>query len=210
MSRVRKWFFTRIDMAEKEAQECGNQKKLKVIWDVRNYVKSGSFSTRKNAARVLYYWGYPDSYVSKRTGLSETNVRNIRGTTSEELYKIFGEAFLDNLDKGSDESLRACRQSLDLIVSGKSAKDFFSIDLIDYVNSESVGGSFDISECHKEYEFLKKYSLPAFRSDLSKVDVNKVAFLLRVLDGKEGMLEDTYGFMRRLRELEEVNKDEKV
>lgn len=210
MSRVRKWFFTRIDMAEKEAQKSGNREKLRVIWNVRNYIKSGSFSSRKNAARVLYYWGYPDSYVSKRTGLSETNVRNIRGTTSEELYKIFGEAFLDNLDKGSEESLRACRQSLDLIVSGRSAKDFFSMDLIDYVNSKSTGGSFEISECHKEYEFLKKYSLPVFRADLSRVDVNKVAFLLRVLDGTEGMLEDTYGFMKRLKELEDDGNNEKV
>lgn len=198
-----KWFFTRLDSVERVAREEGNAKQLKVVMDTKSYIKSGTFTTRKHADRVLYYWGKPDRVVSQKTGLSETNIRSIRGTMSEELYRLFGREFLDNLEFGTDESLRFCRMRLSVISMNKGSEDYFSQDILDYIESNSSVEDFDISTCKDEFLFLKKFSLSSFRKEFSTLNPNKVAFLIRVLNRESGSPEDTYSFMRSLDELED-------
>ena len=198
-----KWFFTRLDSVERVAREEGNAKQLKVVMDTKSYIKSGTFTARKHADRVLYYWGKPDRVVSQKTGLSETNIRSIRGTMSEELYRLFGREFLDNLEFGTDESLRFCRMRLSVIFMNKGSEDYFSQDILDYIESNSSVEDFDISTCKDEFLFLKKFSLSSFRKEFSTLNPNKVAFLIRVLNRESGSPEDTYSFMRRLDELED-------
>lgn len=197
-----KWFFTRLDSVERIAKEEGNAKQLKVVMDTKSYIKSGTFTTRKHADRVLYYWGKPDRVVSQKTGLSETNIRSIRGTMSEELYRLFGREFLGNLEFGTDESIRFCRMRLSVISMNKGSEDYFSQDILDYIESNSSVEDFDISTCKDEFLFLKKFSLSSFRKEFSTLDPNKVAFLIRVLNRESGSPEDTYSFMRSLDELE--------
>ena len=197
-----KWFFTRLDSAERIAKEEGNVKQLKVVTDTKSFIKSGTFTSRKHADRVLYYWGKPDRVVSQKTGLSETNIRSIRGTMSEELYRLFGREFLDNLEFGTDESLRFCRLRLSVISSNKGSVDYFSQDALDYIDANSEVEDFDISTCKDEFLFLKKYSLASFKKDFASLNPNKVAFLIRVLNRESGSPEDTYSFMRSLDELE--------
>lgn len=198
-----KWFFTRLDSVERVAMEEGNAKQLKVVMDTKSYIKSGTFTARKHADRVLYYWGKPDRVVSQKTGLSETNIRSIRGTMSEELYRLFGREFLDNLEFGTDESLRFCRMRLSVISMNKGSEDYFSQDILDYIESNSSVEDFDISTCKDEFLFLKKFSLSSFRKEFSTLNPNKVAFLIRVLNRESGSPEDTYSFMRSLDELED-------
>lgn len=197
-----KWFFTRLDSAERVAREEGNAKQLKVVADTKSFIKSGTFTSRKHADRVLYYWGKPDRVVSQKTGLSETNIRSIRGTMSEELYRLFGREFLDNLEFGTDESLRFCRLRLSVISSNKRSEDYFSQDALDYIDANSEVEDFDISTCKDEFLFLKKYSLASFKRDFANLNPNKVAYLIRVLNRESGSPEDTYSFMRSLDELE--------
>lgn len=197
-----KWFFTRLDQVEKIARTDGNLKQLKLVSDTKNYIKKGTFTSRKHADRVLYYWGKPDRIVAQKTGLSETNIRSIRGTMSEELYKLFGRDFLDNLEFGTDESLKYCKYRLEIISANRKADSYFSSDILDYIDTNSEPKNFEISECRDEYEFLKRHSFSAFLGEFRKVDPDKVAFLIRVLNREAGNPEDTYGFMTRLNEME--------
>ena len=121
---------------------------------------------------------------------------------SEELYRLFGREFLDNLEFGTDESLRFCRMRLSVISMNKGSEDYFSQDILDYIESNSSVEDFDISTCKDEFLFLKKFSLSSFRKEFSTLDPNKVAYLIRVLNRESGSPEDTYSFMRSLDELE--------
>ncbi len=196
-----KWFFTRIDQMEKLAKSSENTDQLQLVIKTKNFIKEGKFTTRKHAVKVLSYWGKTDSYVASKTGLSETNIRAIRGKLSLELFQLFGSDYLDCLEAGDKKSLRYCSFRLNLIISNKNASDFFPEEYLDYIDENSELESFEILDCKEEYEFLKRYSKANFKKELSSLNPNKVAFLIRVLNKEEGSVEETYSFMKRLMEV---------
>ena len=47
-------------------------------------------------------------------------------------------------------------------------------------------GDYDISDLQDELYFLLRYSKSFFENDLLSVDLNKLAYILSVIDGKAG------------------------
>ncbi len=204
MRKKNRTFFVEFDEVERIVKDRGDTVRIKLLIEVKNYAKGCTYSSRKNAKEVITYWSRPSEDVATILGMSDGNVRQIKTMLSDSLYTIFGGDFLEKICKGSIEDLRECKLLLQVLKQKSSIERYFSKEEVDIVASLASHEDFDISECKEEYLFLKRHCLQNFKLELLKVDPSKVAFLMRVIEGKAGTPRDIYGFIKKFNEMEEM------
>lgn len=160
-----------------------------LCYDIKGFVMTGSFTNYKKVKVLLNYWGYPDNYVSKMTGMKEPTVRVARRNLSNELYELLGYDFFEVVGIGDKKAIEEGRERLNLAKKGFSADSFLSHDLIQSICSRAkIIDDVDITSCGFEIQFLVRHSKQSLEKEMSMLDIDKLAYLIRLLNNETGSL----------------------
>ena len=186
-----------MDNVISDAQESKNVELRNLCYEVKDFVLEGTFTNYKKVKTLLSYWGYPDNYVSKMTGMKGGTVRVARRNLSNELYELFGYDFFEVLSIGDKKALVDGKARLDLAKSGFSAENFLYRELIMKICSQAeVDDSIDVKSCAPEIQFLVRHSKQNVERELSRLDVNKLAYLVRMLNNETGTLLNIHNLIK--------------
>ena len=186
-----------MDNAISDAQENSNTDLRSLCYDVKDFVLEGTFTNYKKVKMLLSYWGYPDNYVSKMTGMKEGTVRVARRNLSNELYELFGYDFFEVISIGDKRAISDGKARLDLVRKGFSADNFLYRDLIMQICSQSeVDDDIDVKDCAPEIRFLVYHSKQNIGRELARLNMNKLAYLIRMLNNETGTLLNIHNLIK--------------
>lgn len=197
-------------MLKKEIQEKKDREMGIVYVNLEKYVLGCKYSKYKYASVLvrMLLEGRSEQDISNTLGISESTIRYHESTSlSKKLYEIFGKDFF-SLMKDYKENKRDIDRRLFLALrSDTSRYDYCMSDVISEVKKriveikDNLVEDFDIRDCADELAFISKYSLSNMRKDLSNLDLHKLEYLMRVLDGEKGSVDERFNFVYRIEEL---------
>lgn len=197
-------------MLKKEIQEKKDREMGIVYVNLEKYVLGCKYSKYKYASVLvrMLLEGRSEQDISNTLGISESTIRYHESTSlSKKLYEIFGKDFF-SLMKDYKENKRDIDRRLFLALrSDTSRYDYCMSDVISEVKKRIVEikdglvEDFDIRDCADELAFISKYSLSNMRKDLSNLDLHKLEYLMKILDGEKGSVDERFNFVYRIEEL---------
>lgn len=184
-------FFYNLDKTISDAEVNRKYDLRDFCYEVRGFVLEGTFTKYKKVKTIMGYWSYPDTYVSKMTGMAESTVRVTRRNLSEELYGLFGYDFFQVISIGDEKAITEGKGRLLLARRGYNASEYLSQDLILAISSKSkIDDTIDVKSCASEIQFLVRHSKQTIEEEISHLDVNKLGYLIRMLNNETGSLTD--------------------
>lgn len=194
MAKYNKNFF--INM--KDCKDCisrqRNAEAGKVWLSVKSFAESGVYSSYKKSSDLvkLILGGYNDSYIATNLGIEQPTVRIHKRNISNELYFILGYDFFDLLKSYNENKEEVSVRMSSIDNFNLKTTDLVSEDIIALVNSSTISPikSIDLDECKKELSFLSKYSITSIKRDCRSLDLNKLHYILGVIDSSVGNSKD--------------------
>lgn len=190
-------FFYSLDKAIEDSSNSKNFELRNFYYDVKTYVMQGNFTRYKKVKELLKYWGQTDSYVSKVTGMKEGTVRVTRRNLSNELYEKLGYDFFTVTSDGSSNALKEGMFRLSLAKKEISSDKYLYNELIDEINRNSEPRSdIDITSCTSEIQFLYRHSRRNIEKEMSMLDKEKLAYIIKMLDNEEDTFSNIYNLVK--------------
>lgn len=160
---------------------------------VEKFLLEGNYSSYKNANTLaeLKLKGYSDGIVASQLNISDATVRVHVRNVSNELYKLFGASFPEQLAdyKNNTSAVNAVMYRLKFL--NRKSTSYIMPDVVSLIK-DSTGGhrEYDLNDCSQELDFLKRYSFDFLRGAVGNVDLEKLRYLVDVMDGVSGSSED--------------------
>lgn len=164
---------------------------------VKNFVYAGEYSTYKDIKRFLKFEYLPESQLAGKLGVKDSSVRQIRKRVSSEAFAIIGEEFLNTIEFGTDKELKMALREFTFIEKQYRTSDLFFSEFVRLVeDSQYDAGTFSMGDCKYELTLLHWLSLDKIKDLLANVDVTRLDYVLKVLDGKAGTNKDRVNALR--------------
>ena len=202
-----KSFFKEMRNLKKEIQDAEDREVAVVYLELERYVLSCKYSKYKYASVLvkMLLEGRSEEDVANTLGISESTIRYHESTSlSKKLYEIFGKDFF-RLMKDYRENKRELDRRLFLAFrSDTSRYDYCMSDVISEIKNRLDSNSimdYNIKDCANELAFISKYSLSNMKKELSGLDIGKLEYLMKVLDGEKGSVDERFNFVYRIEEL---------
>lgn len=170
-----------------DLSECGS----KVFEDLTSYVEECPFSHSANAKFICENWKYDDIGLAelwaKRTGSQKSNVtfRAQISQLSSVLYGMLKDFSVEIFLSASEDlkKLRNIESTLELLYGfvGKS-DDLFCAEVCSYVDDLNYEKTYTVEELKPLIEFLRPYMKHSIFSRLDDVSLDKLKYLLSVLN----------------------------
>lgn len=193
-----KSFFLSLDDSISTAKYNANEKQYNLCMDIKTYLLNSNYSNYKNLKLFMSYWGEPDSYMAKMTGMKESTIRVTRRNLSNLLYDKFGYDFFSLLNSGDNLLLAEAKSRFELVKKDVDSDSY----VLRLVKEECVGvigdALYSIRDCSNEIKFLVKHSIPMIKNEISSLDKGKLLYLLSILDGNDGSIQDRVRFIKVL------------
>ena len=164
--------------------------RMSLFNSVKKFVLGGEYTSYKNKEVFLSYAFYKDSVIAKKLGISEAGVRRVRARLSEQAYRMIGVSTLDTILGGTESDLLALKPYIDSLSNKTTSGSLFSgeiLELIDYLCLDSTV-NFNLEDCAVEMSMLRLFSFPLIKEAFSRIDIEKLNYLIRVLNGETGDL----------------------
>lgn len=191
-------FFYNLDKVMEDAYTSKNKDLYSFCYEVKNFIIEGSFTKYKKVDVLMSYWGEPDSYVSKMTGMKESTVRVTRRNLSNELYELFGYDFFTLISLGGKKDIEEGLCRLSLAKKEISAKEYLFRELIDIIEKDAVDDSeiIDIKTCALEMQFLERHSKKAIKREMEMLDKKKLSYIIKMLNNEADTYSNIYNLIR--------------
>lgn len=190
-------FFYNLDKTIEYAQVENNKELYKFCYEVKNFIIGGSFTRYKKVSTLMSYWGEPDSFVAKMTGMKESTIRVTRRNLSNELYEQFGYDFFSLVQIGDKNSIKEGTYRFDLAKKEISSGNFLYRELIDQISrGVFIEEAIDIKSCALEIQFLVRHSKKAIEKEIEMLDKNKLAYLIKMLDNEVDTHSNIYNLVK--------------
>lgn len=202
-----KSFFKEMRNLKKEIQDAKDREVAVVYLNLEKYVLSCKYSRYKyaNVLVKMLLDGRNEEDIAKTLGISESTIRYHESTSlSKKLYEIFGKDFFRLMKDYSGNKREIDRRLFLAIRSDSSRYDYCMSDIISEVKTRLVEEpleDYDIRDCAKELSFISKYSISNMKRDLANLDLSKLEYLMKVLDGEKGSVDERFNFVYRIEEL---------
>lgn len=211
MAVYRKNFLTRMRSLKKKIGEEKDRGAAKMYLQIEKVVLDCDYSKYQKAKQLVRYSldGNSADQCATYLNTSSSNIRDRLRLISDSLYNIFGE---DLFDLFSNFSLNEEEIKKRVYVANhfkNSSTDYLFMDFLHIIlrNTVPERKSYSVYDCKQELDFILRHSIPYVKSELSTLDKGKVAFLVDVLDGKRGNLDERFNFIKSLEAKEEVDED---
>lgn len=166
-----------------------------VYSSVETFLKEGRYSSyrKANELSAMKLSRYSEDAIASQLGVSVSTVRTHSSNVSAELYGLFGVNFFDMLSNYAENSLKVNTVLYRIKHQNEMAVSYVLSDALHEVKSRkpySAEKSFSIKDCGQELDFLRRYSRQFLSQAIKEVDMDKVMYLIDVLDGLAGTPED--------------------
>ena len=160
--------------------------RIKTYKKLKSFVNSGVYSTYKKASEFLAIEDKSADYIASKLGVSKNSVFQIRKRLSDSLYELLGDDVADVILNGTERNCRSLCESIDVLKKVNSDVSFI-LDGVKRKLEESyigdIDASFDLHECKNELIFLSLFTTKRFVDIVSKLDSEKINYLLRIISG---------------------------
>lgn len=197
---MRSFFKAMLDCRE-EIYEKRDRPAADIYSTVESFLKEGNYSSYRNANALaeMKLNRRTDTYIATQLGISEATVRVHTRNVSNELYSIFGASFLSQLSNYKENRDFVNSVMYRIKYRGKMAISYILSDVVLAIKGNQPNNqSYELQDCHQEIDFLRRYSNQFLQSAMHEVDMDKLKFLIGVLDGKAGKPEDWYGLISNI------------
>lgn len=193
MSKYVKNFFRCLMDCKASITKSKNIQAGKVWLMVKDFACKGEYSGYRKAGTLaeLTINGYSDTYIAAKLEINEGTVRVHRREISNELFRLFGDDFLALLADYSN-NVEEVEKRTDIVRNfNVHASDLIALEILEIANSyEFEPVQFKLSDCQDEIRFLKTHSRKEIRNNLKNLDINKLHYLISILDNSEGTPSD--------------------
>lgn len=189
-----KSFFTELEENIKSLENSKEDELLKLYYDLKSFVLQGTFTSYKQANKILACIDSSDTEASALTGIKAGTIRVARRNMSEELFQLFGYDYFyvssQNIEEGEFRL--------------KAAKLKFSGPQLPFEITKSILGKnkedmmYSLDSCTNEIEFLKKYNNINISKELASIDTSKLCYLVELLSMEKGSQRDTFELYKRV------------
>lgn len=177
-------FFQRLNDARKYAKNERDRELYSALTSVEKYVKTGRYCqvapddyTAFYAVRLL-----PQTEAADTLNISVNSYNFKKGRLSRRLYDLFGEDFFNLLyDADGAEQIEA---RLSDVGDVRKSSDVILKQFNDAVKRHNVNGEYSLKDCELEIKLLTRYSRSFLEEALDSIDVDKLGYLIELLDGR--------------------------
>lgn len=174
-----------------------NTYKMKLFNELNEFLYSGDFTSYKNKAQFLKVATMSDSVIAKTMKQSEGAIRKTRMRLTEEFYKCVDMHYLEIIEFGTDVEAKTALREFQFIKMGVKAKDLFLDDLLTLINDAQYEDDvFEVGDCKYELTLLNWLTTEKIKSLMTNVDITRLGYLLKVIDGKAGTAKDRANVLR--------------
>jgi hypothetical protein len=183
-------FFSEMLKCKRLIYENRDRLSADVFLKVKSFVEGGSYSSCKKASDIakMTLQGFNPQAIAEHFELSYETIRTEKRNISNELWGIFPKDFFEKLAdyKSNKDYIDDCIFSLENVCL--SSKDLLLMGISNDILSKNTLPleDYSIEDLQDELFFLLRYSKAFYENDLLTVDLNKLAYLIGVIDGKEG------------------------
>lgn len=169
--------------------------RLKALQQLEDFVYSGSYTKYRNKSLFLDLESKDDSVIAKQLQMSVAGVRQARKRVSEDAFKVLGFDVVDRILYNDAHACELVMDNLNLLRSSSSDAEFVLYEVKERLVNSYIGdgtSSFNLLDCKNEMLFLSLFTVNRFSDLVSKLDSEKINYLLRLLDGDVDNIEDRF------------------
>lgn len=161
--------------------------KYQLLLEIKEYMRDLEWISREETKDKLIKVVKSNYNYQQVAKLFDTTPKSIKSSISElskRFKHIIGNSTLKLIEEGN---ITLARYQF-LAGTGKIKTSDFLLPVVRDILSEKVGdfkGIYSLRQCHKEIKFLKKYSIAALEQSLEELNMDKLAFVLFLIEGKD-------------------------
>lgn len=167
----------------KDIQDVNLEKKQDLLNELVGYVNSMNWLTRVKTKEKISFFiksGYDYGALCKAFGVSYESAKNAVKWASKQLRRKIGKDTLKLIRNNFIEEARVAFY----VGSGKiSRENLFLADMVDSLPESKYSAAYDLQDCLSELVYLRKISLNYIDKHAEKVNLNKLAYLLSLIEG---------------------------
>lgn len=182
-------FFRQMEMYENRLKRNimidKYDERMQLFSDLKSWIPKGGLVKKPQHKYILENLNMDNEYLSAYTGISVSGIKVFKSRISKTLKGLFGDDFCESIC-GSVKEYRYAQKIFDIVTGGIKAENIIDATLIVRIRAsmeEGLDMQYDIKDCMDEIRLLKKYSIQNIMSDYTDCDIDKLCFLLRVLEG---------------------------
>lgn len=167
----------------KDVQDVALADKHDLLNELVEYVNSMDWLTRVKTKKKISFFiksGYDYEALCKEFDISYESAKNTVKWASKQLRRKIGK---DTLKLIRNDFIEEARVAF-YVGSGKiSRENLFLADMVDSLPESKYSAAYDLQDCLSELVYLRKISLSYIDNHAEKVNLNKLAYLLSLIEG---------------------------
>ena len=164
---------------------------------LETYANSGKYTSYKRFREFLKVVYHSDKDAAVRMQMALSAYRKVKERISHDFYAAVGADAFTVIEFGDQKQLRVFLRELDLVDNEYTAGTILPAATISLITSIADGeDAFEVGDCKYELTLLHWLSENKMKWLIGNVDVERLAFLLKVLDGKAGTRSDRANALR--------------
>lgn len=167
----------------KDVQDVALADKHDLLNELVEYVNSMDWLTRVKTKKKISFFiksGYDYEALCKEFDISYESAKNAVKWASKQLRRKIGK---DTLKLIRNDFIEEARVAF-YVGSGKiSRANLFLADMVDSLPESKYSAAYDLQDCLSELVYLRKISLSYIDNHAEKVNLNKLAYLLSLIEG---------------------------
>lgn len=186
-------FFRQIEVFEKRLERNITIEKyderMKLFSDLKAWLPKGGLVKKPQHKYILENLDMDNEFLSAHTGISVAGIKVFKSRLSKTLKDLFGDDFCESIC-GSVKEYKYAQKIFDIVSDSIRAEDIIDSTLVVKIRANMYDGfamQYDMKDCVNEIKLLKKYSLQNIMADYMNCDIDKLCFLLRVLEGSNNV-----------------------
>lgn len=189
--------FYRVSYLESIVKDMNEPVRTDLFERVKAFVMSGCYTSYKKADKFIKYSSLSDSDLANKLNTTVANVRQVRSRISHEAYAMIGENILNTLEFGDLRGVKSAARDFCVIEKCMDTDDIILPDIMRLLKEyQTDNETFDISDCKYELTLIHWLTTKKIKSLMGNVDLARLGYLLRVLNGEEGTSTDRAKIIR--------------
>lgn len=151
------------------------------VYDV---IMNGEFTRYKEMDKFLKYLKYSDKVTATKMGITEVNLRKIKSKLTGEAYNLLGDDIFELIYDGEEKEVKKRLTDFDVITDNRKSCELFPKEVVEAINRITCEEkTYSLNDCLPELSFLY-WIMPDRLLDIaSELDLERLQFLLKALDG---------------------------
>lgn len=164
------------------------RKRYEALVDFEEYIDGFSWwnGSSKLKDEIEMYYKFPVKLWSRNTGRSEKNCRLILKRASDTIREKIGYNKINKILSGTIQDVVHVRNALMIARYERWADDMIMADALKRIRKCPYAKDYEISELYSELEFLKVYVKYNWNFNVEKLSMEKLAYIVGILNSSEG------------------------